>query len=164
MKVLLFIGKTVRLVLLLAKFWLWTIPTRLNVIGIGLYFGLIYVIFGTVHVQEIKALLGNDTTAYLFGFIQPFALPMFVAFISAFALSRQASGKSSLEQALRFRNGQMSVKPDKEASRILRKTSYLDMLNSDDSDVFESARRGFSAQYGNKPPTKVFKDLMDEND
>lgn len=58
----------------------------------------------------------------------------------------------------------MSKSSDKDASEILKKTTYLDMLQKNDSDVFEKARRGFDATYGASSPTKAFRDLMDDND
>lgn len=161
MRVIHFFGKTVRLIFWLVKLWIWVIPSRLTIIAIAGYFLLMLLLFGTVHVSEIKAMLSE--TAYLFGFVMPFALPMFIAFISAFGLSKQASGRNSLEQAIKYRDGQMGVKPDVEASKILRKTAYLDMLNSHESEVFLSARRGFDAQYSTKSPTEVFKDLMNDD-
>lgn len=126
------------------------------------YFGLMYLIFGTVDVWQIKAQFEGNYWGYFIGFILPFTLPTFIAFFSAFAETRDSS-RNSLQEALRYRNGQMRIKPDKEASKILRRTAYLDMLQSGDSEVFEQARRGFNATYGNKPPTDIFKDLMDND-
>lgn len=140
--------------------WFWLVPTCLTVVAIAIYFGLIYWIFDTVHISEIKEYFGYDKWGYLFGFILPLALPMFIAFIAMMAQGKGA--ESSLQQAIRFRNGLMIVKPPVKASNILRKTAFLDALNSDDSEVYEKARRGYNAKYGNSSPTKVFNDLMDD--
>jgi hypothetical protein len=104
-----------------------------------MYYGLIYWIFDTVHVTEIKEYFGDDKWGYLFGFLLPLALPIFIAFIAMMAHGKNS--ETSLQQAIRFRNGQMRVKSPVEASKILRKTAFLDALNSEDSEVYEKARR-----------------------
>ncbi len=142
--------------------WLWWIPTRLTVIAIAGYFGFIYLLYDTIHVSEIKQIYGDKKWGYFFGFFLPFAFPMFLAFISALAHGKGSSG-SSLFQAIKFRNGQMRIKPPIEASTILRKTAFLDALNSNVSDTYHKARRGYDAQYGNSSPTRVFKDLMKDD-
>lgn len=161
MTVLEIFGRSILLLVHLFKIWIWVIPTRLTVLAIAVYFGLMYVLFGSVHVSEIKELLVGNKWGYFFGFILPFALPMFIAFISAFAQGKGA--ETSLQQAIRFRNSQMRIKPPKDASRILQKTSILDLMVNSNSDVMEKAKRGYEAEYGNSSPTKVFKDLMDED-
>lgn len=163
MIVLRILGMNFMFLLHLMRLWLWVIPTRLTILAIGLHLVLMYSIFGTVHVQEIKNIFNKNETAYFFGFTLPFSFPMFLSFLSAFAFDKMRSNETSLEQAIRFRNGQMRVKPPIEASKILRKTAYLDVLNSDESDVYESARRGYDASYSHKPPTEIFKDLMKDD-
>jgi hypothetical protein len=161
MTVLGIFGRSILLLVHLLKIWIWVIPTCLTILAIAGHFGLMYLVFDSVHVNEIKEYFGDNKWGYLFGFILPLALPMFIAFISAFAQGKGV--ESSLQQAMRFRNGQMRVKPPVEASKILRKTAFLDALNSEDSEVYEKARRGYDAQYGNSSPTKVYRDLMDDD-
>lgn len=141
--------------------WLWWIPTRLTLIAIAGYFGLMYVLFGSVHVYEIKEYFGGNKWGYLFGFNLPIGWPMLVSFISMMAQGK--GSETSLQRAIRFRNGQMRIKPPKEASKILKQTSMLDLIENSDSDVMESAKRGFEAEYRNSSPTKVFKDFMGDD-
>lgn len=140
--------------------WFWLVPTCLTVVAIAIYFGLIYWIFDTVHVSEIMEYFGGNKWGYFFGFILPFSLPMFIAFISAFAQGKRA--ETSLQQAIRFRNSQIRIKPPKEASNILKQTSMLDVIENSDSDVMEKVKRGFQAEYGNSSVTNVFKRMMDD--
>lgn len=145
----------------LIKIWIWVIPKNLTIIAIAGYFGLMYLLYGTIHVSEIKSDFGDNKWGYFFGFILPLALPMLIAFISMFSQGASSNG-NSLQRAIQFRNSQMRNKTPIEASEVLKETSYLDALCKDDSDVFEKARRGFNAQYGNSPPTRVFEDIMDK--
>lgn len=140
--------------------WMWWIPTRLTVIAIAGYFGMIYLLFGSILVSEIKEYFGDNKCGYLFGFILPFGFPMFLAFISMFAQGKNS--ETSLQRAIRFRNGQMQIKPPKEASKILKQTSMLDLIENSDSDVMEKAKRGFESEYRNSSATNVFKRMMDD--
>lgn len=139
---------------------MWWIPTRLTVIAIAGYFGLMYLLFGSVLVSEIKEYFGDNKWGYLFGFILPSGLPMFTAFVSMMAQGK--SSETSLQKAIRFRNSQMRIKPPKEASNILKQTSILDVVENSDSDVMEKVKRGYEAEYGNSSVTNVFKRMMDD--
>lgn len=153
--------RVVRLILKIIYFWYWHIPTKFGMLAFIGYFLLIYIFFGAISVSEIKVILGKNDATFFICFWLPFAVPMLLSLGAIFGSSAGPKGKS-LEDAIKFRNGQMNVSADKEASEILRKTSYLDMLNSNDSDVFKKARRGFDATYGASSPTKAFRDLMDD--
>ena len=155
------LARSLLLLLHLTKIWMWVIPKHLTIIAVAGYFGLMYLLFGTIHVAQIKIGFGDNKWGYFFGFILPLALPMLIAFFSMFSQGASSSD-NSLQRAIQFRNCQMRVKPPAEASNILKKTSLLDLIENSDSDVMLKAQRGFESQYGNSPPTRVFKDLMDE--
>lgn len=158
-KVLRLLFKIIRFLARVIYLWYWWIPIQLGILSLMSYFGLIYLLFGTIDITEIQEILGNCETSFFLYFWVPFAVPIFLSLGACFA-SPVGSKSRSLDEAIRYRNGQMSVKPDKEAAEILGRTSYLDMLNSNDWNVFLAARQGFDARYGAKPPTEVFKDLM----
>jgi hypothetical protein len=72
-----------------------------------------------------------------------------------------APNPSALDQAIQFRNGQMSVSSPTEAAEILQKTSHLDAMKiHGNTDVMKSAQQGFDAKYGAASPTKVYNDIM----
>lgn len=155
--------RVVRLILKILYLWFWVIPIQFGMLAFICYFGLIYLLYGTISVSEIKMFLGKNDTTFFICYWLPFAVPMLLSLGAIFGSSLGSKSKS-LEDAIIFRNGQMSKSSDKDASEILKKTTYLDMLQKNDSDVFEKARRGFDATYGASSPTKAFRDLMDDND
>lgn len=83
---------------------------------------------------------------------------MFLAFIYALAHGKGSSG-SSLFQAIKFRNSQMLIKPPIEASSILRKTAFLDALNSDVSDAYDKAQGDMMLNTGIAVPPECLKTL-----
>lgn len=110
--------------------------------------------------QEINTILGKNGLDFFWKFWLPFAIPIFLS-LGSTLYSSPGIKKQSLNEAIRFRNGQMKVKSDKEASEILERTNYLDMLQKSDSEVFEKARRGFDAKYRTKPANEIFNDMVD---
>ncbi len=112
--------------------------------------------------QEINAILGKNGIDFFWKFWLPFGIPILLSFGSSLYGSTGVK-KTSLRETIRYRNGQMRVKSDKEASEILKKTNFLDLLPNDESAIFEKARKGFDAKYGTKPSNEIFDDLMNED-
>jgi hypothetical protein len=162
-KVFRFIGKSIQIVLRVLYLWYWIIPLNLGLLALVGYFGLIYLLFGTISMSEINEIVGKSGSAFFWQFWLPFAIPIFMSLGSTLYRSDGVK-KQSLNEAIRFRNGQMKVKSDKEASEILRKTNYLDMLQKNDSEVFDKARRGFDAKCRTKPANEIFNDIMNKDE
>lgn len=150
--------KVIRILFRILYLWYWFIPIHFGMLAFVLYFGIIYLLYGTLNMSEIEHILGKSEKLFFFCFWLPFGVPLLLSLGSIFG--SPVGANSSHNDALNFRNGQMSISSDKEASEILKETSYLDMLNSNNSEVFEKAKRGFEAKYGAKPPTEVFNDMM----
>jgi hypothetical protein len=142
--------------------WYWWIPLNLGLLALVSYFALIYLLYGTIEMQELNTILGKNGNNFFWKFWLPFGIPILLSLGSSLYGSKGVKN-NKLDEAIRFRNGQMRVKSDKEASDILRKTNYLDLLQNDESVIFERARKGFDAKYGTKPTNEIFDDLMNED-
>lgn len=143
--------------------WLWWIPTRLTVIAVAFQFLVMYLCFGTVHASLIKDQIGDNEASYLFFFIIPFGFPMLIAVMTCFAHGKMSTSMTTIEKALAYRSQKAMTLTDKKVYEMVRKTSALDFLNSNDSEIAEKARAGLEATYGNQPPNKIIEDFLNED-
>lgn len=143
--------------------WLIWIPINLNVIAIVLQFIVMYFLFGTVHSSLVKEQFGDNEASYFFFFIIPFAWPMLISVLSCFAHGKMSTSMTTIEKALAYRSQKAMTLTDKKVYEMVRKTSALDFLNSNDSEIAEKARAGLEATYGNQPPNKIIEDFLNED-
>lgn len=153
--------RSIYLILKISRWWFWEIPTRFSILALCSYSGLLFLLFGSMNVSKIENIIESvNLPSKLWMFI---GTPMFVSFVSLFVGAKVSNDIEALEKVIRFRNGQMGISSDKKASKILQKTSQLDVLSThDNSEMYEKAKRGFEARFGTSSPTTVFKKLMDE--
>ncbi len=142
---------------------MWWIPLHLTVIAVALQFLVIYLVFGTVHATDIKEQFEDNKTSYFFLFIVPFALPMVIAVMSCFAQGKISSSFTTIDKALAYRAQRAKTLPAKKVFEIARKTSALDFLKSNDSDIAQKAKSGMEATYGHQPPNKIIEDFLKED-
>ncbi len=142
--------------------WIWFIPVRFGAVAMFLYLGVSYLIFGTLEVFEIKRILGDEWSIF-FGWLIPFGWPTFLSFASMFGGGSNSTSKSNtLDDAIKFRDGQMGIHSDKVASEIFMKTSHLDVMraNQSNSRAYGQASRGFDAKYGTHSPSYIYNDIV----
>jgi len=153
----------IKKLLTLLYLWYWMIPIRFSALAFFAYFGLMYMIYGSLDPTEIERLLKSYGISMFWGFFVPFGVPTFLSLGAMFGTTSpdNAPSPSALDQAIQFRNGQMSVSSPTEAAEILEKTSHLDAMRVyGHMDVMKSAQQGFDAKYGASSPTKVYNDIM----
>lgn len=153
-KILLYLAKAL-------NYWFLVIPIRFSFIAFIGYNTLIYFIAGSFDVRLAEKVVnefGINSVWLVFGL----GLPYFISFFSMFAVTRKSSeNTSSLDKAIEYRNGQMSVKTDKEAFEIYKKTTLLDVMKANkDEYAYKQAIKGFNATSGNDTPQKVLRDYM----
>jgi hypothetical protein len=149
--------KIIYFILKLLKWWFWSIPLRFNILATATYFGIFYLVFGTIDVFDASKIM--EKNGINDGFIIFFAIPILLSFASFMAPSF-GNASSPLSDAIKYRNGQMAINEDKKASEIFQKTAILDaMNNSSNSETMKQAERGFNARFGNDPPSKIFDEL-----
>lgn len=146
-----------------AYLWLWWIPTRLTVIAVALQFLVMYFLFGTVHTSKVHDQFADNETSYFFLFIIPFAFPMLISVMSCFAHGKMSNSLTSIEKALSFRAQKASVLPNKKVFEMVMKTSALDFLQSNDSEIAKRAKSGMEATYGNQPAERIIEDFLKED-
>lgn len=146
-----------------AYLWLIWIPVNLNVIAIALQFIFMYFLFGTVHSSLVKEQFGDNEASYFFFFIIPFAWPMLISVLSCFAHGKMSNSLTSIEKALSFRAQKATTLPDKKVYEMVRKTSALDFLNSNDSEIAQKVKSGMEATFGNQPPNKLIDEFLKED-
>jgi uncharacterized integral membrane protein len=147
----------------LAYIWIWWIPVNLTIIAVALQFLVMYVIFGTVHTTEVKEQFEDSRTSYFFQFIVPFAVPMVIAVLSCFVQGKMSSSFTTIDKALAYRAQRAKTLPAKKVFEIARKTSAIDFLKSNDSDIAQKAKSGMEATYGHQPPNKIIEDFLKED-
>lgn len=143
--------------------WLIWIPINLNAIAVGLQFLIMNMVFGTIHSSLIKDQFGDNMASYLFFFIIPFGFPMLIAVMACFAHGKMSTSMTTIEKALAYRSQKAMTLPDKKVYDMVHKTSALDFLNSNDSEIAEKARAGMEANYGNQPPNKLIENFLKDD-
>ena len=158
--------KFIKIILKALYMWYWMLPIRLGLLALVAYFGMIYFIFGSLQMTQIRDILEASDMNTFTGLFIPFGVPMLLALGSTFGVTYagHAPSPSALDRAIQFRNGQMSVSTPQQAADILQKTAHLDLIsaNKDTNSVFRSAAHGFDAKYGASSPTKVYNDIMNK--
>lgn len=153
-----------RKLLYIPYMWYWMIPLRMGVIAFAGYFLMMFAIYGTISPTEIKLLLKDNGITMFWGYFIPFGIPTLLAFGAMFAAtgaSNIAPSPTALEDAIAYRNGQMSITTPQKAAEILNKTSNLDAMKVyGDMEVMKIAQQGFDAKYGASTPNRVFDDMM----
>ena len=142
-------------------FWVIEIPSKLNIFATFMYFGLMYLCFGTASMSDIKHGVFEDNwyaQALVFIFFGAPALIGFFCFLGLSIGSSDAMG--SIDSVIAYRNQKMKHASPKEAYEIMKKTAHLDVVKSDPS--FDNARAGFRNTTRNAGPSSVYKDLMDK--
>lgn len=143
--------------------WIWFIPLRFGVASIALYFLATYLIYGTIDSSEIERILGNTGFNVFFGWMLPLGWPSFLAFASMFGSGSNSTSKSNnLDDAIKFRDGQMNQHSDAKAFEIYNATAHLDVMrdNASRGEAYSQASRGFDAKYGTHSPSYIYNDIM----
>lgn len=158
-----FIEQLIKIPLKALYLWYWVIPIRFSVLAFAAYFGVMYLLYGSLYASDIQNVLEANGVGMFWGFVVPFVVPVFLSLGATFSGGGNPNASTSaIDDAIKFRNGQMNIAPPKKAAEILRKTAHLDVIqaNKDSNDVFKNASYGFDAKYGISSPTKVFDDIM----
>lgn len=140
--------------------WIFIIPSKLELVATIIYFGIMYLIFGTASMAELKyhVLEGNwfaQAAVWLL-----LGLPAFWGFASYMHDTSSVGGgvNNGLDQLIAHRNNMMNHAAPKDAYKIAKKTSHLDLINSGSS--YKNAVLGFNATVGKDGPSKAYKDIM----
>lgn len=137
------------------------IPFRLTIIALLFYNLIIYLLFNSLNPTEINYILGVGSYWHHIFWIG-IGVPYFISFISMYAVSSVNS--NALASLIRFRNGQMSISPDKTAFEIFRRTAVLDaMQQNEGTEIYEKAIQGFNALHSAKSPQSVFKEMTKDD-
>jgi hypothetical protein len=160
------IVRIVASILWLLNLWFFKLPSRLTVIAFCGYYLAIELIIG----DQPTYLFNRDLEAIGFGLYYLFwiglGFPFFWSFVSMFAGSENLPGMAdnSLKEAIRFRDGQMSISTPQKAFEIQKKTAVLDVLNENsNSHIHRKAMEGFRALHGDEPPQKTYKSLIEKD-
>lgn len=155
----------IKIFLILLKvlnYWFFVIPGRFSLLVLFGYNFAIYLYFGKWSAEVIQDYYGFGTTS-LFLFNLFIVFPMFWAFLSCWTTAKMTSSgfsgqvNTALNNAIAYRNGQMSNKTAQEAFKIYKDTAHFDLMNvNQGNSQFEKAIQGFNAQFGNKTPQEAF--------
>lgn len=156
------IAKILLYLVKILNYWFLVIPMKMSLFAFIGYNLIILGVFGAIDMGVVKDALdlSNINHAWfniLIGF------PYFISFYSMFAGANTSTGglTSSLDRAIDYRNGQMSVKSDKDAFELYKKTANLDVMKANQgSHAYSKAIKGFNATSGNDSPQKVLKDYL----
>jgi hypothetical protein len=151
-KILLYLAKMLNL-------WIFVIPMKLTLFATFINLGIMYLIFGTASMGEIKYhildgnLIGQLAVWILLG------LPAFMGFVHMMAPTAIGSNiNDNLNGLISHRNNMMNHASSKEAYEIMKKTAHLDVISS--RPEFKNAVMGFNATVGKDSTSKAYKDMM----
>lgn len=144
------------------NYWFFVIPARFTVLLIAVFMVVSYLILGDWGLVGVRKTFGYDTTPYnLYLFFVGF--PMFWAFICAWSDAKMTSAgfsgqiNTALNNAIAYRNGQMSNKTAQGAFKVYKDTAHLDLMKANQCNPhFDKAMSGFRADFGNKTPQEAF--------
>lgn len=155
----------IKIFLILLKalnYWFLVLPARFTVLLIAVYMVASYLIFGDWGMVGVRNTFGYGTTPYNL-YVVFVCGPMFWAFICAWSDAKMTSAtfsgqvNTALNNAIAYRNGQMSNKTAKEAFGIYKDTAHLDLMKANQGNPhFDKAMTGFNAQFGNKTAQEAF--------
>lgn len=144
-------------------YWFYVIPFNLTIIAFVGYNVIMYFLYGSLNPTEIREVVEANGFNMVTGFLIPFGIPYIISLFRMFGDGSRRAHSTILEDTIAHRNRMMSHKSDKEAFRILQKTSHLDVMNANkDNPMFNKTVQGFSAKAGNKNPASVYKEFMGE--
>lgn len=148
-------------VLKVLNYWFFVIPGRFSLLVLFGYNFAIYLYFGKWSVGAIQDYYGFGTTS-LFLFNLFIVFPMFWAFLSCWTAAKMTSAgfsgqiNTALNNAIAYRNAQLSNKTAKEAFSIYKDTCHLDLIKANQgTPQFDKAMQGFNAEFGNKTPQET---------
>lgn len=154
----------VKILLYLAKIlnaWVLVIPAKLNIIATFIYFGIIYLFFGTFDMNEVLKIIGEGGVAHVLLVI--FAcVPILVSFVAFMSpeFSVGSNINDNIDSVLNHRNNMMRNSSTKDAYNAMKKTAHLDVIKS--SPGFRDAVIGFNASVGKDGPTDIYNDLVND--
>lgn len=121
-----------------------------------------YLIFGDWGMVGVRNTYGYDTVPYNL-YVVFVGGPMFWAFICAWSDAKMNSAglsgqiNTALNNAIAYRNGQMSNKTAQEAFKVYKDTAHLDLMKANQRNPhFDKAMTGFNTDFGNKTPHEAF--------
>jgi hypothetical protein len=141
-------------------FWVITLPTKLNIFASLMYFGLMYLFFGTASMGDIQYRIFEDNwyaQALIFIF---FGLPALIGFFTFLGVQMGETPEESINSAIKYRNNRMKYAGSKEAYEIMKDTAHLDVISKD--PAFRQALNGFHNTNRNAGPATVYKNLRDK--
>jgi hypothetical protein len=151
------------------NWWFSKIPCRYSFFALAGYNLLIYFVFGRWSIEAVQETLGRDS--YRMTLFHIFiSLPMFISFICCWSDAKMTSSKfrknssSALDNAIEYRNGQVSNRTAQDAFKIMKETAILDQMKANSgNESFDKAVQGFNALHGNSTPQKVYKELTSKD-
>lgn len=146
-------------------YWFYVIPFNFTVIAFAGYNLMIYLIFGAIDPKVIQEVCEANDVSMTLAFWLPFAVPYFISLFRMFGDSSNRANTDILDDTIAHRNRVMSIKTDKEAFDIYKKTAVLDVMKAGATNgdpTFERAVTGFRATVRNDNPAGVYKGLMDD--
>jgi hypothetical protein len=155
----------IKIFLILLKvlnYWFLVLPARFTVLLIAVYMVASYLILGDWGMVGVRNTFDYGTTPYKL-YLLFVGFPMFWAFICAWSDAKMTSAgfsgqiNTALNNAIAYRNGQMSNKTAQEAFAIYKDTAHLDLMKANQGNPsFDKAMTGFNAQFGNKTAQEAF--------
>lgn len=144
------------------NFWFFVIPSRFTLLLIAVYMVVSYLILGDWGMVGVRNTFDYGTAPYYL-YLLFVGFPMFWAFICAWSDAKMTSAgfsgqvNTALNNAIAYRNGQMSNKKAQEAFKIFKDTAHLDLMKANQGNShFDKAMSGFRADFGNKTPQEAF--------
>jgi len=157
--------KIILISLKVINYWLLVIPAKFSFFAFVGYCLFVYFYFDTVHISEIREVLGGSESLGYNLFMIFIGLPFMISFFSMFSQGMAAPGvstNSALDRAIAYRNGLMNVSTPNRAYDIYKQTAHLDVIKANsDNELGRKVARGFTAEMRNASPQEIYKKFVD---
>ena len=157
--------KIILISLKVINYWLLVIPAKFSFFAFVGYCLFVYFYFDTVHISEIREVLGGSESLGYNLFMIFIGLPFTISFFSMFSQGMSAPGSAvntALDSVIEYRNGQMNITTPNKAYEIYKKTAHLDVIKANaNSELGRKVSEGFTAEMRNASPQEIYKKFVD---